>query len=41
LEKLGYNSKAYQENIRTSYTLNNCEIEIDERPMIPAYLEIE
>ncbi len=41
LEKLWYISKAYQENIRTSYILDNCEIEIDQRPLIPPYLEIE
>jgi len=41
LKQLWYNSKAYQENIRTSYILDNCEVEIDQWPMIPPYLEIE
>jgi adenylate cyclase, class 2 len=41
LEQLGYHAKAYQENNRESYVLDNCEIEIDSRPMIPPYLEIE
>ncbi len=41
LQQLWYKFKAYQENIRTSYTLDNCEIEIDQWPMIPPYLEVE
>ena len=41
LEKLGYKSKAYQENKRISYKLNDIEIEIDFWPQIPPYLEIE
>jgi len=41
LEKLGYISKLYQENKRISYTLDDIEIEIDTRPLIPPYLEIE
>lgn len=41
LEKLGYHYKAYQENIRESYLLDWCEIELDQRPKIPPYLEIE
>lgn len=41
LQELGYRHKAYQENRRTSYTLDNVAIEIDERPLIPPYLEIE
>jgi len=41
LEKLGYTARAYQENKRTSYTLGGVDIEIDEWPMIPAYIEIE
>lgn len=41
LEQMWYIAKAYQENNRESYTLDDCEIEIDSRPMIPSYLEIE
>ncbi|HPO06156.1 MAG TPA: CYTH domain-containing protein [Candidatus Gracilibacteria bacterium] len=41
LEKLGLYAKAYQENQRTSYRYKNVEIEIDEWPLIPTYLEIE
>ncbi len=41
LKKLGYNARAYQENRRTSYTLDGVDIEIDEWPMIPPYVEIE
>ncbi len=41
LEKLGYKNKWYQENKRTSYIFENCEVEIDLRPRIPTYLEIE
>ncbi len=41
LEQIGYIAKSYQENIRESYILDNCSIEIDARPLIPIYLEIE
>jgi adenylate cyclase class 2 len=41
LEKLGFKPKAYQENKRKSFILNNTEIEIDFWPKIPTYLEIE
>lgn len=41
LQKLGYNSKGYQENKRISYRLDDVEIEIDTWPKIPPYLEIE
>lgn len=41
LEKLGYKNTWYQENKRTSYILDTCEVEIDSRPGIPAYIEIE
>ncbi len=41
LKKLWYKEKAYQENRRTSYDLMWVNIEIDERPMIPPYIEIE
>lgn len=41
LNKLGYNSKSYQENKRTRYILNDVEIDIDTWPLIPTYMEIE
>lgn len=41
LKKLGFMPKAYQENKRISYRLNELEIEIDFWPKIPPYLEIE
>ena len=41
LNKLWYEAKSYQENNRESYLLEDCEIEIDHRPHIPPYLEIE
>lgn len=41
LEKLGYRPKAYQENRRSSWTLDGAAIEIDHWPLIPPYVEIE
>jgi len=41
LEKLGYKNKGYQENKRTTYELDGVEIDIDEWPKIPPYMEIE
>lgn len=41
LEKLGYTSRLYQENRRRSFELDGIQIEIDEWPMIPPYLEVE
>lgn len=41
LNILGYQPKAYQENRRIRYTINNVEIDIDTWPLIPTYLEIE
>ncbi len=41
LEQLWYKSKAYQENTRISYKLDDCDVELDLRPLIPPYLEIE
>jgi adenylate cyclase class 2 len=41
LKKLGIEPKSYQENRRTSFSLDECDIEIDEWPKIPPYLEIE
>ncbi|MEV4131292.1 CYTH domain-containing protein [Dactylosporangium sp. NPDC049742] len=38
---LGFHPKSYQENRRTSFTLDGAQLEIDEWPMIPPYLEIE
>lgn len=41
LNVLGYQPKAYQENKRIRYKLNQVEIDIDMWPLIPAYMEIE
>jgi adenylate cyclase, class 2 len=41
LGKIGYFAKSYQENRRTSFVLDGAALEIDEWPLIPAYLEIE
>lgn len=41
LGMLGFQPKSYQENRRTSFTLDGAQLEIDEWPMIPPYLEIE
>ncbi len=41
LGKLGFPAKSYQENRRTSFVLDGARLEIDEWPLIPAYLEIE
>jgi len=41
LNILGYKSKAYQENKRIRYLINDVEIDIDCWPLIPAYMEIE
>lgn len=41
LNQLGYCVHNYQENIRTTYNLNGVEIDIDQWPMIPTYVEIE
>ena len=38
---LGFKPKSYQENKRTSFTLDGAQLEIDEWPLIPPYLEIE
>lgn len=37
----GFTAKAYQENRRTSYLVDGAEVEVDEWPMIPPYVEIE
>jgi adenylate cyclase class 2 len=41
LESLGFTPRVYQENNRLSYDLDNVELDIDQWPKIPAYLEIE
>lgn len=41
LEQLNYRAKSYQENVRESFILGDCNLEIDSRPLIPTYLEIE
>jgi adenylate cyclase class 2 len=38
---LGFTPKSYQENRRTSFALGNVQLELDEWPLIPPYLEIE
>jgi adenylate cyclase class 2 len=41
LARLGFTAKTYQETRRTSYQLDGAHLEIDEWPLLPAYLEIE
>ena len=41
LKILGYAPRAYQENKRIRYILNDIEIDIDSWPMIPTYMELE
>lgn len=41
LQALGYSHKSYQEKRRTSYILDNHEIDIDTWPGLPTYMEIE
>jgi adenylate cyclase class 2 len=41
LGMLGFTPKSYQENRRASFTLGDVQLELDEWPMIPPYLEIE
>jgi adenylate cyclase, class 2 len=38
---LGFTPKSYQENRRTSFILDDVQVELDEWPLIPPYLEIE
>ncbi|TVT31498.1 adenylate cyclase [Amycolatopsis rhizosphaerae] len=38
---LGFTPRSYQENRRTSFVLDGAQLEIDEWPRIPPYLEIE
>ena len=41
LEQLGFSFRNYQEKKRTTYILDNTEIDIDSWPLIPPYLEVE
>lgn len=41
LKELGYKPRNIQENRRRQYLLNGVEIDIDDWPLIPTYLEIE
>jgi len=41
LLSIGLEEKRHREKKRTSFTLNNTKIEIDEYPKIPPYIEIE
>ena len=41
LKILGYIPKAYQENNRIRYIINDVELDIDTWPKIPTYLEVE
>lgn len=41
LGMLGFKPKSYQENRRTSFILGDVQLELDEWPKIPPYLEIE
>ncbi len=41
LEQLGLKPKSYQETKRESWTLDNCEIEIDTWPWINTFVELE
>ncbi|AUM20238.1 class IV adenylate cyclase [Rhodococcus ruber] len=41
LGMLGFGAKGYQENRRTSFLLDGAQLEIDEWPLVPPYLEIE
>jgi adenylate cyclase class 2 len=41
LRRMGFDARSYQENRRTSFELNDAQLEIDRWPHIPPYLEIE
>ncbi|MBR3211329.1 MAG: CYTH domain-containing protein [Bacilli bacterium] len=41
LKELGYEPKGYQENRRVQYEINGVEVDIDDWPKIPTYVEIE
>ena len=41
MERIGFNYRSFQENKRIQYILDDVEIDFDEWPMIPTYMEIE
>lgn len=41
LKELGIEHRSYQENFRTAFRLDNCEVTIDEWPKIPPFAEVE
>ena len=41
LETLGYKHRNFQQNKRTQYKLDGVEVDLDEWPLIPEYMEIE
>lgn len=41
LNEMGFYHRAYQENKRIMYVLNDVEIDIDSWPLIPTYVEFE
>lgn len=41
LESLGFSYESYQKKIRTTYILDEFELDIDSWPGIPTYVEIE
>lgn len=41
LRRIGFKPKSYQENRRTSFELADAQLELDQWPLIPPYLEIE
>jgi len=41
LQQIGFHPKSYQENHRTSFELQGADLELDQWPLIPPYLEIE
>ena len=41
LNELGYVARGYQENRRCQYVFEDVEIDIDDWPLLPTYLEIE
>ena len=41
LQQLGFVYRNYQEKMRTTYSLNGVEVDIDSWPLIPTYVEIE
>jgi adenylate cyclase class 2 len=41
LRRIGFEPKSYQENRRSSFELRGAQLELDQWPLIPPYLEIE